>query len=138
MAYLVKYHVIEEKLYEEIVRAEENYNKSIIKGLMKFSYLKAMILESLRRHPPSNFLLAHRVIEEMELNGYTLQKSAIFFFMAREMGLDPNVWENLMEFKPERFLLDHETFDITRSREIKMILFGVGEYARDMIYLCFI
>ncbi|KAK4720848.1 hypothetical protein R3W88_011081 [Solanum pinnatisectum] len=111
---------------EEIVRAEENHDKSITEDLMKLSYLKAVILEGIRRHPPSHFLLPHRVTEEMELNGYALPKNAIIYFMAREMGLDPNVWKDPMEFKPERFLVDRETFDITGSRETKMMPFGVG------------
>ncbi|PHU12146.1 hypothetical protein BC332_19076 [Capsicum chinense] len=51
--------------------------------------------------------------------------------MAREIGLDPNVWEDPIEFKLERFLMDDhredgDTFDIIGSREIKMMPFGVG------------
>ncbi|KAK6791602.1 hypothetical protein RDI58_010683 [Solanum bulbocastanum] len=121
MAYLVKHHVIQENLYEEIVRVEENCD--------------AVISESVWRHPPSHFLLLHRVTEKMELNRYSLPKNAIIYLMAREMGLDPNVWENPMEFKPERFLVDRETFDITGSREIKMMPFSIGEYVFAMFHL---
>ncbi|OWM77958.1 hypothetical protein CDL15_Pgr018527 [Punica granatum] len=53
--------------------------------------------------------------------------------MVAEMGWDPTVWEDPMAFKPERFLSNsHESgrgaegFDITGSREIKMMPFGVG------------
>ncbi|MCI20688.1 cytochrome P450 89A2-like, partial [Trifolium medium] len=44
-------------------------------------------------------------------------------FMVAEMGWDSRVWEDPMEFKPERFLKD-KTFDITGSKEIKMMPFG--------------
>ncbi|PHT37925.1 Cytochrome 89A9 [Capsicum baccatum] len=87
-------------------------------------------MKSLRRHPPSHFLLPHRVTDEMEFNGYALPKNEIIYFMAREMGLDPNVWENPIKIKLERFLIDDhredgETFDITGNREIKMMSFDV-------------
>ncbi|PHU12177.1 Cytochrome 89A9 [Capsicum chinense] len=49
----------------------------------------------------------------------------------REMGLNPNMWEDLTEFKLERFLMgdhreDSEMLDITGSREIEMMPFSVG------------
>ncbi|GAY42411.1 hypothetical protein CUMW_066630 [Citrus unshiu] len=47
--------------------------------------------------------------------------------MVADMGWDPKVWEDPMGFKPERFLNDHDQdFDITGSREIKMMPFGAG------------
>ncbi|KAG5617442.1 hypothetical protein H5410_017266 [Solanum commersonii] len=50
--------------------------------------------------------------------------------MVGEMGLDPNVWEDPMEFRPERFLVEGSDkgvdFDIIGSKEIKMMSFGAG------------
>ncbi|KAK6243714.1 hypothetical protein QUC31_010123 [Theobroma cacao] len=53
-------------------------------------------------------------------------KGIVKFFIA-EMGWDPKVWEDLMAFRPNRFLNSdggEEVFNITGSKEIKMIPFG--------------
>lgn len=49
-------------------------------------------------------------------------------FMVGEMGRDPKVWEDPLTFKPERFLENGEAhgFDMTGTREIKMMPFGAG------------
>ncbi|KAL3578749.1 hypothetical protein D5086_020253 [Populus alba] len=58
------------------------------------------------------------------------RNNAAINFLVAEMGWDPKVWEDPMAFKPERFL-NHENgitkeFDITGSRQIKMMPFGAG------------
>ncbi|XWS42831.1 hypothetical protein CRYUN_Cryun16bG0048200 [Craigia yunnanensis] len=60
------------------------------------------------------------------LNDLLLPKKGIINFMVAEMGLDPKVWEDPMAFKPERFLTNDGSneFDITGSKEIKMMPFG--------------
>ncbi|KAK7818822.1 cytochrome p450 89a2 [Quercus suber] len=81
----------------------------------------------LRRHPPGHFVLPHAVTEDVVLDGYLVPKNATLNFMVAEMGWDSRVWEDPMEFKPERFLSgDGGVFDITGSREIKMMPFGAG------------
>ncbi|KAF7811079.1 cytochrome P450 89A2-like [Senna tora] len=129
MANLVKYPHIQVRVVEEIREVMgERDDKEIVKeeDLNKLPYLKAVILEGLRRHPPAHFLLPHAVSEDAVLNGYLVPKNGSINFMVAEMGWDPKVWENPMEFKPERFLKDEEAFDITGSKEIKMMPFGAG------------
>ncbi|KAK2974159.1 hypothetical protein RJ640_021450 [Escallonia rubra] len=150
MANLVKYPGIQARLYEEIVGVKGPPPTTASSGqemtavveeedLHSMPYLKAVVLESLRRHPPGHFVLPHSVTEEVELEGHLVPKNAIVNFMVAEMGWDPKVWEEPMEFKPERFLsaanADAATsghgggealFDITGSREIKMMPFGAG------------
>uniref|UniRef100_A0A2N9I1M7 Cytochrome P450 n=1 Tax=Fagus sylvatica TaxID=28930 RepID=A0A2N9I1M7_FAGSY len=132
MANLVKYPHIQEKLFVEIkgvVGDRENEVKE--EDLNKMPYLKAVVLEGLRRHPPAHFVLPHAVTEDVVLDGYLVPKNAALNFMVAEMGWDPKVWEDPMAFKPERFLSGGgdgggEVFDITGSREIKMMPFGAG------------
>ncbi|XP_054793922.1 cytochrome P450 89A2-like [Prosopis cineraria] len=131
MANLVKYPYIQERLVEEIrdVIGDREEKQVREDDLNKLSYLKAVILEGLRRHPPTHFVIPHAVTEDVVLNGFLIPKSGTINFLVAEMGRDPKVWENPMEFKPERFLNgknNYEAFDITGSKEIKMMPFGAG------------
>ncbi|XVE90371.1 hypothetical protein DITRI_Ditri20bG0072200 [Diplodiscus trichospermus] len=131
MANIVKYPHVQEKLFMEIKGAVGDGEKDIKEDdLQKMPYLKAVILEGLRRHPPGHFLLPHTVREDTILGGYLVPKNATINFMVAVMGWDPKVWEDPMAFKPERFLSNDnkavEVYDITGSREIKMMPFGVG------------
>ncbi|KAI6694713.1 hypothetical protein NL676_022423 [Syzygium grande] len=105
MANLVKYPEIQERLYDEIKsvvghRAEQVKEED----LQRMGYLKAVVLEGLRRHPPVHFVVPHAVTEDAELGGYVITKDGSINFMVAEMGWDPEVWEEPMAFKPERFL----------------------------------
>ncbi|XP_042481058.1 cytochrome P450 89A2-like [Macadamia integrifolia] len=126
MAHLVKDQTIQEKLYseiQEVVGSEEEIKED---DLQKMPYLKAVVLEGLRIHPPSHFVLPHTVEEDVVLNGYVIPKKTIVNFMVAGMGRDPQVWKDPMEFKPERHLGEGEVVDITGSKEIKMMPFSVG------------
>ncbi|XP_058105674.1 cytochrome P450 89A2-like [Magnolia sinica] len=128
MANLVRHQDVQAKLVEEIEQVVGDGREDIEEeDLQRMSYLKAVIMEGLRRHPPAHFVLPHAVSEEVLLEGYTIPKNATVNFMVAEMGWDGNVWEDPMEFRPERFLGEGEAVvDITGSREIKMMPFGAG------------
>ncbi|KAH7854907.1 hypothetical protein Vadar_018955 [Vaccinium darrowii] len=146
MANLVKYPRVQTKLYEEITsivdpspQLEEKNEKTDMvmvneDDLQKMPYLKSVVLEGLRRHPPGHLVLPH-------MEGYLLPKDAtiMMWSFVADIGWDPKVWDQPMEFKPERFLTSAtssaggapDLFDITGSREIKMMPFGAGRRMRQ-------
>uniref|UniRef100_A0A1J3JNX0 Cytochrome P450 89A2 n=2 Tax=Noccaea caerulescens TaxID=107243 RepID=A0A1J3JNX0_NOCCA len=127
MANLVKNPEIQERLHEEIKSVVGEEAKEIEEDeAHKMPYLKAVVLEGLRRHPPGHFVLPHSVTEDTVLGGYKVPKKGTVNFMVAEIGRDPAVWEEPMAFKPERFIGEKEAVDITGSRGIKMMPFGAG------------
>ncbi|KAJ9564013.1 hypothetical protein OSB04_009173 [Centaurea solstitialis] len=141
MANLVKHPDIQSKLYDEIVSVvgpppppsppgEEPESTINEDDVQKMPYLKAVVLEGLRRHPPAHFVLPHRVSKEVEVEGHVIPEGANINFFVAEMGWDPKVWDDPMEFKPERFLEKDDAinggFDVSGSKGIKMMPFGAG------------
>ncbi|KAI4324047.1 hypothetical protein L6164_023614 [Bauhinia variegata] len=145
MANLVKYPHVQERILQEIKEVMCDREEKEVKeqDLHKLPYLKAVILEGLRRHPPSHFVLPHAVTDDVVLNDYLVPKDGMVNFMVADMGWDPKVWEDPMAFKPERFLkngVEPLDFDVTGSKEIKMMPFGAGrricpDYNLAMLHL---
>uniref|UniRef100_A0A7N0UHI8 Cytochrome P450 n=1 Tax=Kalanchoe fedtschenkoi TaxID=63787 RepID=A0A7N0UHI8_KALFE len=88
MTNLVKHKCIQDTLDEEMKSRIGSLDVEIReKDLHKLPYLKAVILEGLRRHPPGHFVLPHAVSEDTEFYGHLIPKNGdTVNFMIAEMG----------------------------------------------------
>ncbi|RVW15446.1 Cytochrome P450 89A2 [Vitis vinifera] len=105
MENLIKYQHIQAKVYEEISGVVKDGVEMVREeDLQKMPYWKVVILEGLRCCSPRHFVLPHSVTQDTVLDGYLVPKNATINFRVMEISLDPKIWENLREFRPERFL----------------------------------
>ncbi|KAG0486626.1 hypothetical protein HPP92_008721 [Vanilla planifolia] len=105
MAQIVDRIAVQEKLVEEIEKVMgRNGDELKEDDLQKMPYLKAVVMEGLRRHPPAHFVVPHAVTKDVEFEGWLIPNNSSVNFMVADFGWDEKVWKDPMEFKPERFM----------------------------------
>ncbi|KAB2060088.1 hypothetical protein ES319_A11G353500v1 [Gossypium barbadense] len=94
------------------------------KDIENLPYLKAIIKETLRLHPPLPFLVPHMAMDSCKMLGYHIPKETQVLVNVWAIGRDPKTWENPSEFRPERFL-EPNTMDY-KGHHFEFIPFGSG------------
>ncbi|CAO2169698.1 unnamed protein product [Urochloa humidicola] len=95
--------------------------------LTSMAYLKAVIKETLRLHPPGPLFLPHLSTGDCEVEGYMIPAGTTVMINAWGIGRDPRFWEDPEEFKPERFLEGgHAAAVEYRGQDFNYIPFGSG------------
>lgn len=86
-------------------------------------YMKAVIKEVYRLHPPAPVLLPRETMSEIMINGHKIPAKTRVFINAWAVGRDTECWENPDKFEPERFLNSEIDF---RGQDFELIPFGAG------------
>ncbi|XP_042483071.1 flavonoid 3',5'-hydroxylase 2-like [Macadamia integrifolia] len=92
----------------------------------KLPYLQAICKETFRKHPSTPLNLPRVATEACEVNGYYIPKNTRLSINIWGIGRDPNVWENPIEFTPERFLSGRNAKIDPRGNDFELIPFGAG------------
>ena len=104
------HHDVQEKVMEEIneIYTNEAYTDYTMDFLQKFTYLEAVIKETMRLFPEGP-LIARESSGEVDLNGHLIPKGAIMLISIIGMHRDEKYWgTDVHKFRPDRFLEELE------------------------------
>ncbi|KAF6137221.1 hypothetical protein GIB67_030985 [Kingdonia uniflora] len=123
MTELIKNPTEMDKAQEEVRRILRMKDMIKEEDLSQLSYLKLVIKESMRLHPPVPLLVPRETIENCTFLGYDIPAKTRVFVNATAISGDPKFWKNPEEFKPERFLDNPIDF---KGQDFEYIPFGAG------------
>lgn len=86
-------------------------------------YLRAVVKETLRLHPPVPLLLPRECTRDTTVLGFHVARGTRVFVNAWAVGRDPASWSAPDEFRPERFLDSEVDF---RGAHFQLVPFGAG------------
>ncbi|CAO2186579.1 unnamed protein product [Urochloa humidicola] len=118
---------VQAELRGKVSNKEESEILTEDDDLSSMAYLKAVIKETLRLHPPGPLFLPHLSTADCEVEGYMIPAGMTVMINAWGIGRDPMFWEDPEEFKPERFLEGgHAAAVEFRGQDFNYIPFGSG------------
>nr|AYM55677.1 cytochrome P450 [Croton stellatopilosus] len=123
MAELVKNPRVMKKAQEEIRNLTGDKAKVSETDIEKLDYLKLIIKETMRLHPPGTLLIPREAISKFSIKGYDIQPKTRIQVNVWAIGRDPEIWENPNEFFPERFIKNPIDF---RGFNYELLPFGSG------------
>ncbi|XP_057487222.1 cytochrome P450 71A8-like [Actinidia eriantha] len=103
MAELLGHPLILKKLQSEVRKIAAAKQAITEDELEKMPYLKAVIKETLRLHPPTT-LIPRESMRDTQVMGYDIAARTQVFTNVWTIGRDPSLWARPDEFWPERFM----------------------------------
>ncbi|KAL5544061.1 hypothetical protein UlMin_007845 [Ulmus minor] len=123
MAELVRNPRVMKKAQDEVRRVVGKKGKIDMNDIDQMEYLKCVIKEALRLHPPVPLLAPRETTESIELAGFHIPAKTRVLINAWAIQRNPSSWDMPEEFFPERF--DNSTVDF-KGQDSQFIPFGFG------------
>ncbi|CAN1234059.1 Cytochrome P450 71A6 (Fragment) [Linum perenne] len=123
MTEVLKHPRVTDKLQQDIrsvVGKKPNVKEEDIE---RMPYLRAVIKESLRLHPPIPLLVPRASTKDTKVLGYDIAAKTGVLVNAWAIGRDPTAWEDAEDFKPERFMGSEIDY---KGQDFQLIPFGAG------------
>jgi cytochrome P450 len=123
MTALIKNPAVMKKVQQEIRSSRVKKDFLDEDDIQNFSYLKAVIKETLRLFLPNPLLVPRESREMCTIGGYQIPAKTIVYVNAWAIHRDFDVWKDPEEFYPERFLESPINF---LGQDFEFIPFGSG------------
>ncbi|XP_059441136.1 cytochrome P450 736A117-like [Corylus avellana] len=123
MTELLRHPKAMKKVQDEVRGIRGNKKDITEDDLDNMHYLKAVIKEALRFHPPVPLLVPRESTQNVKIQGYDIAAGTQVIINAWAIGRDPASWDEPEEFEPERFLKSSIDF---RGHDFQLIPFGAG------------
>ncbi|KAH9617608.1 hypothetical protein KSS87_014609 [Heliosperma pusillum] len=123
MSELLKNPKAMKKAQDEVRQVYKGYETIDETKIEELKYLKSIIKETLRVHPPVPLLVPRESIEDCQIHGYDIPSKTRVIMNAYAIGRDSNYWEEPNVFKPERF--ENSSIDY-KGNDFELIPFGAG------------
>ncbi|KAL5205432.1 hypothetical protein ABZP36_033641 [Zizania latifolia] len=125
MTELVRHPRILKKAQEEVRRVVGSKGCVEESDLGELHYMRAIIKETFRLHPAVPLLVPRESVAPCTLGGYDIPAKTRVFINTFAMGRDPEIWDNPLEYSPERF--DNASGEIDlKDPDYKLLPFGGG------------
>ncbi|KAH0693592.1 hypothetical protein KY285_020689 [Solanum tuberosum] len=128
MAELVLHPEVQNKLRQEVDNVTMGQVVTDV-DVVRMPYLQGVIKESLRVHPPGPLLSWARLsTSDVRLsNGMVVPSHTTAMVNMWAITHDSDVWENPLEFKPERFVVSEGGVNVdVRGGDLRLAPFGAG------------
>ncbi|XP_026432887.1 cytochrome P450 71A1-like [Papaver somniferum] len=125
MAELIKNPKLMKKSQEEIRRVAGNKTNRVEEhDINQMDYLKCIIKEILRMHPPLPTLISRKPSAYSQIGGYDIPPDIEVFLNVWTIQRDPKFWDKPEEYRPERFI--DNPIDFKGDQDFQFIPFGSG------------
>lgn len=123
MSELIKNPRVMQKAQIEVRNTIGKNSKVDGESVAKLKYLKMVVKETLRLHPPIPLLIPRETMRHCRIGGYDIFPQTRILVNAWSIGREPDSWENPYEFYPERFEDKDTDF---KGSHFELLPFGAG------------
>ncbi|KAF7154631.1 hypothetical protein RHSIM_Rhsim01G0043600 [Rhododendron simsii] len=126
LAEMINQPVTLERATEELDRVVGDQRLVQESDLSQLNYVKSCVRESFRLHPVAPFNVPHVSNTDATVLGYFIPKGSHILLSRPGLGRNPRVWDEPLQFRPERHLKEDGSNVVLTEPDLKMLSFSIG------------